>query len=185
MGTHVEKQPSSLAPEPQTKSDGKFLLNEKLSEAGVRLGRDLAVCAKTTISCTVHGTRFVTSWHLLPHVKITTHNRDADSVKNASFCTERLTVSPIQKTKKTGGKGSVAIIEEFQAIRFAHSRIHRAAEIQFEFHGMAQNPWDWSAACNTRKVRLRHVKIRERKGPSQGVLQRTGPREGGPYALKF
>ena len=39
---------SSLTPEPQTKNDGKILRKESLSEAGVRLGRDIEDRAKTT-----------------------------------------------------------------------------------------------------------------------------------------
>ena len=35
------------------------------------------------------------------------------------------------------------------------------------------------------KGTLRHVKIRERKGPSQGVVQQCVPHERGPYAPKF
>ena len=47
---------------------------------------------------------------ILPNVNITKHSQDADSVKNASSCTERLTVSRTKKMRKTGGKGCVAFL---------------------------------------------------------------------------
>ena len=54
-------RPSSPAPEPQTQSDGENFRKEKLFEAGVRLGRDLEDCAKTSVEkCTNPS---CDSWH--------------------------------------------------------------------------------------------------------------------------
>ena len=47
---------------------------------------------------------------ILPNGNITKHSQDADSVKSASSCRERLTVSPTKKMKKIGCKGFVALL---------------------------------------------------------------------------
>ena len=39
--------------------------------------------------------------------------------------------------------------------------------------------------CHLSKNTLRHIKIRESKGPSLGVAQRTSLHGRSPYALKF
>ena len=91
---------SSLpAPEPQTKSDGKILRKDSLSEAGVRLGRGLEDRAKT--ASVGHSRTFGVILGILPSVRITEQNRDANSVKSALLCTERLTVSPTNDRTNT------------------------------------------------------------------------------------
>ena len=71
---------------------GKSLRKEKLSEAGVRLGRDLEDRAKTTSVGSVRNHCVILG--ILPYAKGTKQNRDAHSVNSALLCTERLAVSP-------------------------------------------------------------------------------------------
>ena len=92
-------RPSSLAPKPQTQSDGKNLPKEKLLEAGVRLGRDLEDRAKTT---SVESAR--THCVIL---KITKRNRDASSVNNSAFFTAQ------QKTENWTGRSPADIKFDF------------------------------------------------------------------------
>ena len=82
---------SSLAQEPQTRSDGKHLRRESLSEALVRLGREIEEVANGTSVGNARTPRVILG--ILPCVRITKPNRAANSVKGVLLCTERLTVS--------------------------------------------------------------------------------------------
>ena len=97
---------------------------------------------------------------MLPYVKITKHNRDADSVKKSFSCTERWTVCPNKKQRKTGGKVSVQPPKSTKSFGPKHS-VHFSRRTS------------------------RHMKIRERKGPSQVVIQRTDLHERSLRAPKF
>ena len=81
------------------KATGKILRKDSLSEAGVRLGRDLEDRAKTT--SVRHSRTFGVILGNLPCVRITEQNRDANSVKSTLLCTERLTVSPTKDRTNT------------------------------------------------------------------------------------
>ena len=105
---------SRPAPEPPTKSDGKNLRKKRLSEVGVRLGRDLEDRAKTTLVGNVRTPRVTTG--ILPCVRSTKENRDADSVKCALSCSERLTISLTTDQKKSRGKGSVALLKNSRQV---------------------------------------------------------------------
>ena len=61
------------------------------SEVGVRLGRDYEDNAKTTSVGNARTPRVIPG--ILPCVRTTKQNRDANSVNSALLCTERLTVS--------------------------------------------------------------------------------------------
>ena len=74
--------------------------DRRLTEAVVLLERDIKDRAKTT-SVENARTRHVI-FGILPHVNITKHNRDADSVKSASLC------QPNKKLKK-----AVKVLEPF------------------------------------------------------------------------
>ena len=122
-------QPSSLTPKPHTQSDGKILSKGKLSEAVVLLERDPEDRAKTTSVESARPRHVI--FGILPYVNIAKHNRGANSVKNASLCTERFTVS-IKKPQKVWWQRFCCHIEKFYAFRLCISGC-RAAEIQFDF----------------------------------------------------
>ena len=94
-------------------------------------------------------------WH--PYVK---NYKTQSGCRFGEKCKHREVDSqPNKKPKKTGGKNS-------------------------KQEGR-QNSWDQSSSCNSQKEPSRHMKIRERKGPSQGVTQRSDPHERSPYAPRF
>ena len=72
---------------------GKILRQERLSEVGVRLGRDIEDCAKTTSVGNARTPRVILG--TLPCVGITKPNQAANSVTSDLFCTERQTVSQV------------------------------------------------------------------------------------------
>ena len=74
-----------------------------------------------------------------------------------------------QPKKKNGGKRFCCLVEEFQACSRTLSHGN-----PIRFHGRAQHSWDQTTAWQFSKGTLRHKKIRERKGPSQGVIQHAG-----------
>ena len=119
---------------------------------------------------------------ILPSVKITNQKRDANSAKSANPGTERVTASPARSPRRVVEKDLLPH-EKFQAIRLRTSE-YPAAEIQIDF---TENPKFLGSRRNVHfsKGTLRHVKIRERKGPYQGVTQHSDPHERSPYAPKF
>ena len=60
---------------------------------------------------------------ILPCVKITKLNRDANLAKSAYASTVKLTVSPTKKPKKSGGKGSVASLRNSKQVGCAFQDI--------------------------------------------------------------
>ena len=92
---------------------------EKLSEAGVRLGKDLEDRAKTASEekCT---NPLCDSWHS-PSVKITLRNRDANSVK-MRFDAQRLTISPT-KNRKNCGECSVGTLKNSRQANFVFQEV--------------------------------------------------------------
>ena len=77
-----------------------------------------------------------------------------------------MTVSRAKRSKKSGGKGSEALMK---------SRVQRAAELQVDF----------TEELRFSKGTLNRAKFRERKGPSQGVIQKCELQERSPCAPKF
>ena len=122
MGTNVEyRRAHPLLPQNRSrKTMGKLL---RLSEAGVRLVRDIEDRAKMTSQGNartppvIHG--------ILPCVRITEPNRAANPIKSALLCTERLDRQPNKRPKKNCGKGSVASLRRIPGLG--------AAEIQVDF----------------------------------------------------
>ena len=88
----------SLAPKPQTQSDGKILWSGSLSEAVVLLERDIKDCAET-VSVEVARIRHVMIG-ILPYGRIASQKRDAYSAKFACSGTKSLTVSLTKSRKR-------------------------------------------------------------------------------------
>ena len=85
---------------------------------------------------------------------------------------------PSTKSKKSGGEGLVAFGEGVWTIGFCFPR-YRPTE---EFSSTEER----KIGIKLHRQRLQgHVKIRERKGPSQGFVQKREPRERDPCAPKF
>ena len=155
----------------------EICLMESLLEARVRdRAKTTAVEKCTTSSCD--------SWH--PPV---CQNYKAGSgckfgEQSALLCTERLTVSQTNDRKRMVVKFLLPYwrIPGNWSLRIPGQR---AAEIQFDFYGRTQNPWDRSAAWNSHKAHYATQKKWERKSPSQGITQQSEPHERNPYAQKF
>ena len=127
------------------KATGKSLRKERLSEAGVRLRRNIEDRAK---NASVGNARPIRVIHgIFPCIRITKPNRAGSSVKSA-FLHREVDSQPKNRPKKTGGKRFCCHVEEFQAIRLRLPG-YRASEIQFDFHGRAHNLWDQSTAFNS------------------------------------
>ena len=87
---------------------------------------------------------------------------------------------PNKKTEKNGGKGSVALWKNskqfvcvFQNVEPPKRKIYEGTK------SLAPK-----RSVHVTKGTLRHVKIRERKGPSQGVIQNTGKSERAALMLR-
>ena len=100
MRTNVENQRAHplLLQNRRQNSIGTVLRKDGLSEAKVRLGRDMEGRAKTTSVGNAQTPRVI--YGSLPCVRITKPNRAANSVISALLCTERLTVSQTNDRKR-------------------------------------------------------------------------------------
>ena len=147
----VEKatQSAFLAPKSQTQNDGKSCWKGKAlrgrSPSGKRSRRP---CAKTTSVESARIRHVVLG--ILPYVNITKHNRDANSVKHASFGTKRSTISPTRSRRKVVVKVlllSWRILSNW-AVYFRLWSVRNPSRV----YGMAPNPWDQNVACMSQKV---------------------------------
>ena len=150
-------QLSSPARKWQTQNDWKKFYEKNLSEAAVLLERDLEDRAKTTSIEIVRIRHVILGTH--PNVSITKHNRDAHSVNSAYSGTKRGRQSAQQRDRKNnGGNGFVALLKNSRQLGCVSKDIEQPKSKSI-FHRMAQNPSGQSAACNSQKSTLRHVKI--------------------------
>ena len=137
-----QAQSSSPAPKTQTQIDGRTPSTRSPQGRGVLLEREPGKRAKNSSEENVRNCHVIVG--ILPYVKITKHNRDANSVKNAYSGTKRLMGSP----GKSCGSGSVA----FKTIGLRVPRCR--ATFRSLFHGRADS-WDQIApshsprACGT------------------------------------
>ena len=96
---HKKKtQSSSPAPKSQTPNDGKVLRKGNLSEAAVLLEWYIRRRADITLQDIARIRRVI--FGILRNVKITSLNRDANSVKSEHSGTLRLTVIPANSRRK-------------------------------------------------------------------------------------
>ena len=84
---------------------------------------------------------------------------------------------------KCGGKGSVALLRNSKQLGcvFQDIELPKSESI---FRKSTKSLGS-KRSVRFSKGTLRHVKIRERKGSSQGVIQRSEPHERSPHAPKF
>ena len=123
------------------------------------------------------------SFGILRNVNMTKHSQDADSVKSASSCTERLTLSPTKKMKKTGGKGSVASRKNSNQLGCVFQDVEPPKSKSILRKSI--NTLGPKRTVKFSKGTLRRVKKWERHGLSEGVMPRSDPRACSPYAPKF
>ena len=83
--------------------------NRRLQTTGQVFREEISKTVQKTTTVDIVRIRHVI-FGILPGVNTTKHNRDAHSVKSASLCTERLTVS-LTRNRKNGGKGSVVLLK--------------------------------------------------------------------------
>ena len=117
---------------------------------------------------------------ILPHDKIRSLNQDANSATSVCLDTLRRMVSPVKKSKKSGGKGSVALLKESLQLGCVSQDCPPKKSILWEVGKVGSNH-----TVKFSKGTWHHTKIRERKGPSQGVLHKCEPQERNPCAPKF
>ena len=112
--------------------------------------------------------------------KLQNLNRDVNSAQSACSGTLRLTVSLTKKQKKSGGKDQ--LLHE-------RSLYHWVVCLQILirenlFYGKLEN-LDRNTPSNSPRARGTKLKIRERKGPSRGIVRKCVPHECSPCAPEF
>ena len=84
---------------------------------------------------------------------------------------------PSKKSKKRGVKGSVSLLKRSTYNWVVYLKILIRENL---FHVNQEN-WDRNTPSNT----WHQIKIRERKGPSRGIIQKCAPHERSPCAPQF
>ena len=84
-----------------------------------------------------------------------------------------------KKSKKGGAEGSVALLEDSVNLNCVSHRILTQGSL---FHGKKEN---WNPFIHSPRAPDTRIKIRERKGPSRGMIQKCELHERSPYAPKF
>ena len=120
---------------------------------------------------------------ILPYVEITKLDPGCKFGDKCMCSHKEVDGQPNKKAEKSGGKGSVAFDEEFEPTGL---RIpgNGAAETQVDVT-KGHTILGTEAQRALLKRYSRHVKIRERMGPSQGVLQRSEPHERRPQCSQI
>ena len=119
---------------------------------------------------------------ILTYVKITYLNRDANSATNVFSDILRLTGSPVKSRRKVVGKDQLPCWRSQYSLVACPKRQRRAIEEVYSTEELKIG------------IKLHHQLLqghmaphtnRERKGPSQGVIQKCEPQERNPCAPKF
>ena len=85
-----------------------------------------------------------------------------------------------KECKKSGGKGSVTLLKEFVQVGSVSQDYHPRKSILREVGKLGSNH-----TIKFSKGTWPHIKIGERKGPSQGIMHMCNPQERDPCAPKF
>ena len=109
-------------------------------------------------------------------VSITSLNRDAHVVTSVDS-TLRLTGSPVKKSKITGGKGSVASLQESFPLGCVSQDSHPRKSMQRKEGNLGSDH-----AVSFSKGTWHHMNIRQRKGPSPDDIQKCELHERKPCA---
>ena len=116
---------------------------------------------------------------ILPCVKITSLNPDANMVTIVNSDILRLVGSPV-KVKEKLWKRISGLMKGDYTIGLCVPRLPEKKSILWEVGKLgSKHPVIFS------KGTWHHVKIRERKGPSQGVMQKCEPQERFPWGFKI
>ena len=86
---------------------------------------------------------------------------------------------PSKMSEKGGAKGSVALLKETIHLGVSHDSPQRKSILR-ENEKLGSNH-----TVKFSKVTVRRVKLREKMGPSQGIIQKCEPQERNPWAPKF
>ena len=115
---------------------------------------------------------------ILPYVKLTHLNRDANSATLAFSDTLKMMDSSIKKVKEKWWKGSVVLLKDSKQLDCVSQDTH-PPEKSFL--------WNWKLGSNCVVTLSQDAtsKNRERKGPSQGMVQKCEPQERNPCASQF
>ena len=112
-------------------------------------------------------------------VRITDLKKDAHVATNVIFRHVEAQSKPSKMSKKGGAKGSVALLKESAQLgcvsqdSYPRKSIPREEGNLGSKHAVKFSKGTW------------HQKIRERKGPSRGIIQKCEPHERSPCAPKF
>ena len=102
-------------------------------------------------------------------------------------CLFRLTEvdgQPNKMSKKSGGEGSGALFWRSENTWVAYSRM-QSRRNRSRFYRKSTTSLGSDRIVRFSKGTLHHLQSRERKGPSQGYIQKCAPHERGPDAPKF
>ena len=110
----------------------------------------------------------------LPCVSITSLNQDAHADSDT------FDGQPRKKSKKSGGKGPVALLKESIQLGCVSQGSHPRKSVLRKGRKLGSNH-----TIKFSKGMWHHIKIRERKGPSRGVIQKCEPHERNPCAPRF
>ena len=120
---------------------------------------------------------------LLAPSRVCLNHKSESGCKYGDKCRFRHTEvdgQPSTKSKKGGGKVSVALLKKsFQLGCVSQDYDSRKSTLR-KGRKLGSNH-----AVKFSKGTLHQIKIRERKGPSRGVLQKCGPHERNPCAPRF
>ena len=116
---------------------------------------------------------------ILPCVRITSSKKDVHGNK-CHFRHVEAEGKPDKKLKGGGAEGSVAILKESIQLgcvsqdSYPRKSIQREPGILGSKHAVKFSKGTWH-----------HINFRERKGPSQGIIEKCEPHERGPCAPQF
>ena len=121
---------------------------------------------------------------ILPNVSITKKLSGFRFGENVLSCTSRLVEGqPCRKPQKQSGQGAVGIFKNSRRLGCVFR------DVEPKFSSISRKSTTVLRPIHTVLFSKRntqgHIKIRESKGPSLGVIQRTSPHERSPYAPKI
>ena len=123
-------QSSSLAPRQQTDNVGRKPSEGKSPRGSSLCGRRNQISVQTLLYKGTVRIRPVIIG-ILPHVKITNLNRDANSANSADSDTLRLTARTTEKPNKSGGKVSVALLKNSKHLDCVFQGVGQKRSVHF------------------------------------------------------
>ena len=150
----------------------KHLCEGRAPDVGVHLGGQIERRAENVSRASARIHRVILG--ILPDVRVTRNHRHAVSVIISAFMHQQIEGQPSKKPKNMERKWSTQCV-------FQDTEHPKSSSISRNCTKVLGPTQDVKFSQNTR----RHITIRERKGLSLGVIQRTSPHERSLYAPEF